>query len=348
MTNDITNEGTDPGTARSVPADLAAVLGYTIVTVVATTVPVINTTPFRSVLAVPFVLFIPGYAIVAALYPEGRRTPPDGNGVSAAARSTATAPTGDPVGLTGIERVALSFGVSVAVVPLIGLVLNVSPAGIRLTPVLAAVSGVTVAATGVAAYRRRQLPKHERLVVPYRRWIRSVIGTFTGHESRKDAALSLLVVVCVLVAVSSVGYAFAVPKQADSFTELYIVTEQENGELIADSYPTEFTVGEPEQLTVGIGNYEHREVEYSLIVELQDAAVVNNSTTVRQRDELLRRQPTLSDEETWHEQMNITPETTGERLRLAFLLYKNDPPSNPTTENAYREAHLWINVSDPS
>jgi len=222
MTNDTTYDGIDPSASRSVPADLAAILVYTSATVAAIAVPVMNTTPLRAVLAVPFVLFIPGYAIVAALYPERHSlSAVDGNSVSAVEANSATtvhrsAETNhrrDQVGIAGIERVALSFGVSVAVVPLIGLALDVTPFGLRLTPVLVSVSGLTVAVTGIAIYRRLQLPKAEQLIVPYRSWIRSAMGVFSGHDSRRDAALSLLVVVSVLVAVSSAGYAFAVPNK---------------------------------------------------------------------------------------------------------------------------------------
>jgi uncharacterized membrane protein len=44
----------------------------------------------------------------------------------------------------------------------------------------------------------------------------------------------------------------------------------------------------------------------------------------------------------------VTPTLTGQRLRLAYLLYRGSPPPDPTVENAYREVHLWINVSAPS
>jgi hypothetical protein len=36
---------------------------------------------------------------------------------------------------------------------------------------------------------------------------------------------------------------------------------------------------------------------------------------------------------------------TGERLRLTYLLYRGAPPQTPTTDNAYRELHLWVNVT---
>lgn len=68
--------------------------------------------PIRVALGLPFVLFFPGYTLIAALYP--RRDD-----------------------LDGIERLALSLGLSLAVVPLIGLVLNYTPWGIRLGPIVA-------------------------------------------------------------------------------------------------------------------------------------------------------------------------------------------------------------------
>src|SRR3972149_42796 len=68
--------------------------------------------PARIILGLPFVLFFPGYALMAALFPRKDDIDP-------------------------IERVALSLGLSIAVVPLIGLALNYSPWGIRLDPILA-------------------------------------------------------------------------------------------------------------------------------------------------------------------------------------------------------------------
>jgi len=87
---------------------------------------------------------------------------------------TATGTPGvDDAGIDGIERVALAFGTSIAVVPLVGLVLNFTPWGIRLVPILAGVSGVTLACTAVAARRRWALPADERFRVPYRQWYRA-------------------------------------------------------------------------------------------------------------------------------------------------------------------------------
>lgn len=56
-----------------------------------------------------FVLFLPGFSLVKALFPT------------------------DEIG--GIERVALSIGMSLALVPMVGLLLNYTPWGIRAAPV---------------------------------------------------------------------------------------------------------------------------------------------------------------------------------------------------------------------
>jgi uncharacterized membrane protein len=48
------------------------------------------------------VLFFPGYTLISALFPRKDS-------------------------LSGVERLALSFGLSIAVVPLIGLILNYMP-----------------------------------------------------------------------------------------------------------------------------------------------------------------------------------------------------------------------------
>jgi uncharacterized membrane protein len=104
---------------------------------------------------------------------------------------------------------------------------------------------------------------------------------------------------------------------------------------------------------VGIGNQEHEQVEYTVVVQLQRVEIVNesgattNGTTVRVLEErgLQRFQAELAHNETWHNQHTVTPTMTGEGLRLQYLLYRGDPPAEPSAETAYRELHLWVNVS---
>jgi uncharacterized membrane protein len=85
--------------------------------------------PIRYLLGAVSVLFMPGYSIVEALYPRGDELAP-------------------------LERLALSIGLSLAVVPLVGLILNYTPWGIRLVPVVVSNAALTIALLTVAALRK--------------------------------------------------------------------------------------------------------------------------------------------------------------------------------------------------
>jgi uncharacterized membrane protein len=337
-----------PAPVRRLPADLAAVVAAVGLTVLAVFLPWVSETPLRVVFGLPFVLFIPGYAFIAALFPEAGESPTevevdreDGDELdvddAASERS----------GIDGIERVALSFGLSIAIVPLIGLVLNFTPWGIRLVPIMVSVSLFTLGATVVAARRRWALDPEEQFVVPWREWLQAGRTELFEPETRTDGALNVLLAASVILAVASVGYAVAVPKDGEAFTEFYILTETDDGELVADDYPTEFTQGESRSLVVGIGNQEHQPTNYTVVIALQEVRIENNSSTVLEESELRRFRTQVGHNETWHLQHNVTPTMTGERLRLTYLLYTGEVPADPTVENSYRELHLWVNVTAP-
>ncbi len=83
----------------------------------------------RYVFGIFYVLFLPGYVLVEALYPKGDE-------------------------LTPLERLALSLGLSLALVPLVGLILNYTPFGIRLGPVVASLAALTAGLAIYATYRK--------------------------------------------------------------------------------------------------------------------------------------------------------------------------------------------------
>ena len=88
------------------------------------------------------VLFLPGYSLIATLFP--RRDD-----------------------LDAIERIALSFGLSIAVTPLLGLALNYTPFGIRLLPILIVLSVFTISLAIGAYVRRSKIPEEGRFVVEF-------------------------------------------------------------------------------------------------------------------------------------------------------------------------------------
>jgi hypothetical protein len=85
----------------------------------------------RYVLGTVFILFLPGYSLVKALFPSKE--------------------------IDNIERIALSMGLSLALVPMVGLLLNYTPWGIRLTPVTLSLLALTVLLATTALIREHQI-----------------------------------------------------------------------------------------------------------------------------------------------------------------------------------------------
>lgn len=330
-----------PKQLRKLPADLATMVILVVVTNTAVFVPVIRETPLRVPIGLAFVLFVPGYAFIAALFPE------QGDGPATAGKEDDGPSSRD--GIDGIERVALSFGLSIAIVPLIGLVLNFTPWGIRLTPIMIALSGFTVCAIGIAAHRRWQLPEDEQFRVPYRHWIGATREELFNPASRVDGALNIILILSILLATGSVVYAVAVPQQGEQFSELYVLTENDDGELVADNYPEAFVQGERQELVLGIENNEHKLTNYTVVVVEQRVEIQGNETIVRQQQELRRFETQLAHNETWHHPHEIAPTILGNNTRVQWLLYLGDEvPQNITEETADYSIHLWVNVRSSS
>jgi uncharacterized membrane protein len=128
-------------TLKHFPKDLALVIFFTILCIPFVLIPPLNEiSAVRIILGLPLVLFLPGYSLIATLFPRKDD-------------------------LDGIERIALSFGLSIAIVPLLGLALNYTPFGIRLSPVLIVLSVFTISLALGAYVRRSMIPEKERFVV---------------------------------------------------------------------------------------------------------------------------------------------------------------------------------------
>lgn len=354
------------GPLRIVPADLAAIVAITVLTNVAVFAPLVRETRLRIPLGLAFLLFVPGYAFLAALFPEQGSSPvtdgpeTDEGSDTVTGTGTGTDLGGDPTdstarnGIDGLERAILASVLSVAIIPLIGLVLNVTPWGIRLVPFAVFLTGFVLGATAVAVVRRWQLPAGERFRVPYREWLGAGQSMLLEPPTRLDAVLNVVLVVSLVVAASTVGVAVLAPSlapdvvstQGEQFSAVYILTEDESGERIADDYPSELAVGESDELIVGVDNEELRPVEYTLVVAEQriDRHGPTNVTVTDQR-ELERFEPQLAHNETWTQRHDIEPTTAGE-VRIVWLLYPEDVPDEPTMENAAYHVHLWLDVTE--
>ena len=245
----------------------------------------------RIILGLPFLLFFPGYTLVAALFTRKE-------------------------GMSSIERVALSFGLSIAVVPLIGLILNYTAWGIRTESVLYSVASFVLITSIIAWLRRGRLPEPERFGIEFQM---RLPGWGGGSWNR---GISIVLTLTILGALGMLGYAIASPKIGERFTEFYI---EGLGGKAAD-YPEELVVGREGKVIVGIINREQETVTYRVEVAIDE--VKNNEVGP----------VALDHDEKWEEIIGFTPGKAGDNQRVEFLLYRQGQ------DEVYQRLHLWVDV----
>jgi uncharacterized membrane protein len=279
------------------PYDLFIILIWTELTLLFVLIPMLSDTRLRTVLGIPMVLFFPGYVLIAALFPKKHD-------------------------LGGVERVALSFGLSIAVVPLLGLLLNFT-FGIRLIPIILLLSSYTIVLAIIAAYRRKILPPDEQFSVPFYRVLEIIDREINTPKSRTDMFLTIILVFSIALAAGMIYFVITTPKIGERFTEFYILDPSGK----AQDYPTELKYNSPSRILVGVVNHEYIPINYTVQVALDKEVLTDISFMVAHNG-------------TWENNVTFTPDKTGSDLKLEFWLFKEDNFTAP-----YRELHLWVNVT---
>ena len=249
----------------------------------------------RIIIGLPLLLFVPGYVLLASLAP--RRT-----------------------SLNTVERAALSFGLSIAVTSFIGLLLNFTPWGIRLYPILAALATFILVTSLVAWYRRRRLPETERPSL-----FLSVTLPYWRVQSLTNKILFITLAIAILGAVGTLVYVSATPGIEESYTEFYLLGSDNK----MKDYPKEAVVREEVKVVVGIVNHEYKMVNYRITVTINGMSNTNVVPLV------------LSHNEVWEQTVTVIPRLTGDNQKVEFFIYRNEE-SKPYLE----PLHLWLNVKE--
>lgn len=324
----------DVGAAAYVDLVVVVLLAACVVAAVLASEAVPFASAIRLVVGVAILTFLPGYAVVTALYPKTRPdTGHDGDDTRP--------PRGDA--LTAVERLVLSVPTSLVLAALVALASNFVPGGIGAEPVVVGLGTVTLVAAAVAVGRRLQVPSESRsgmapgsLAASLRRGI--------GHESVGMTLLNVTVVASVVVALVVVAVQpFGAPASRQ-FSEYQLLTEREDGDRVAADYPSQFD-GEDESLFVRIQNNEGRSVNYGVVVKLQrmnETGEDLRSTRTLVLDRFSVRVDAGEAETIEH---SPSPSMTG-TVRLVYLFYKGEVPEDPTRETADGALHLWIDVTD--
>ena len=320
------------------PRDIVVVVVLTVVTVTITLTPGFGPVVLRTAFGLVFVLFLPGYAFVAALFPEGDSRNPDD-------RSKLTTTTGYGTGIGDVERVLLSFGGSMAITPLVLLLLNFTPWGIQVEPYVVSTGLLTILLAGVGSFRRQELPAEVRYDPGVQRRVGSAWRAIREPEGTGQL-FNVIMIVSVLTLAASISYAIVVPGQDEQFTEFYLLSQDDDGQLVADHYPSEYPRDGEEPLILAIENEEYEPMNYTVVVELQSVSRADNRTVVESQDEIYRFRTAVEHDKRHLDRHVIEPTMTGQRLRLVYTLYRGQAPADPSAEDAYRSLHLWINVTE--
>jgi len=272
--------------------DIALTILLTLLFILFISVPSLQESPVRIVLGFSSVLFLPGYSLIAMLFPRMDD-------------------------LDWVERVTLSFGLSIAIVPLLGLVLNYTPFGIRFIPIVIVLSVFTISLSLVAWIRRMKLPAEERFRIPFERLLKFNLG-----QSILDKGLSIVLIASIIGSSATLIYVAITPKTGERFTEFYLLGP--NG--IASDYSTDLNVGEEGKVIIGIVNNEYENVTYRLEVNF-------NGSLIHEE------QIFLIENEKWESPFTFEATEKGENQKLEFLLYKDQQIE------VYRTLHIWISIT---
>lgn len=248
--------------------------------------------PFRIILGLLFILFFPGYTLISALFPKQED-------------------------LHGLERIALSFGTSIAVVPLLGLVLNYTPWGIRLLPVLVAISTFVIITSIIAWFRHSRLTSDRRFYVTLKT---DMSGWKTMNAFNKG--LTIVIAIAIIVAIGGLTFMVTSSQANETYTEFYILGP--NGK--AENYPRQLLFNEPAEVILTVINHEQQPSSYQIEIKMQDIIYDTVETGI------------LSDGQKYEKRISITPKEKGESQKIEFWLYMNE------SDVAYFEKPLYLYV----
>ena len=292
---------------REKPWDLAIVVISTILLL-----GIIYLTPdswVRTVLGLPYLLFFPGYVLISFLFPEE-----------------------EP--LDKIERIALSFGLSIAITPLIGLLLNYTWQ-ISLIPLLTSISLFIFAFSGLALYRRRAIPLEEVFHIEL-----EINPPDWESYDMIDKALVVGTVILLIASGALAVHIATTPRTGERFTEFYILGE--GG--MADDYPNDLQVNETGTLTIGVVNREHETTDYTVVMglgyefdDMNSIGTLSDNISLPGNNTYFETEISLNHTESWNMTVEFSVEMP-EIYRMKFFLLRDG--------EVYRDLHYTLLVRD--
>lgn len=245
----------------------------------------------RFIFSVPFVMFLPGYNFHMILFPGKDQ-------------------------IDELERIAISIGFSLAVIPVVAFVLDYTRIGLGIWTIFWAELLLIVVLSALAYWRRTSLAAEDRFFWSFEFEFRPL---WDQQDRVNRIALVLGIAALILAVVGVIGIIVA-PSPADSFTEFYIL----NAQGIAADYPINAAIHAPITLQVGIVNHETATNNYQVKVSLNNQ-IIGQSTLL-----------TLARGQKSEFSFTFTIDQAGTKLPVKILLFKQGQAA------AYRTLQLLI------
>lgn len=223
--------------------------------------------------------------------------------------------------IDGIARAAISFGLSLTIVPLLALALNFTPWGIKPWPISLSLSLWLLVTSLIAGVRRgRLLRSSELTVMTPPRLLPQSARALTNIDWRVRVAILLGGLLLAVTAYTM--YIVLTPGSESRFTEFYALGAQRS----AVNYPRDVVRGSKLSLMLGVNNRER--VASNYVIMIRDVnRTIYRSSTFRLRDGQRLEQP-----------IGFRLNTVGDNQEIDIFLFRD------VRQLPYRQLRLWINV----
>ena len=285
--------------------DLISIPILVILAIIFILIPPFNQGFLRIVFALPLLLFLPGYMLIAVMFPKRGE-------------------------LSSIERFTFSIGFSIAITVFDGFGLNYTKWGFRSDSITISLSLIIVILFLITFIQRWRYKKDSYSFSLSD--IRSFYYTLKNKEPETgpdhDHALEKVLVTTMIIAILIVSAMLIYAKvnaEPEKFTSLYIL----GADGKAQNYLAEVRIGEPYTILVGVENHEYTPVNYTLRVNFGE--------------KILGEYPIILDHDIkWLNNVTVIPElassiASGNKTKLEFELFKDN--------KSYRSVHLMVNAN---
>lgn len=137
-----------------------------------------------------------------------------------------------------------------------------------------------------------------------------------------DKTFSSILIILLVIAVTATIYIIVNPNPGEKFTEFYILGVGDK----AGNYPTNLSVNEVGNVTIGIVNHEYSTTDYNMVTTLNGTIISSANYT-------------LANNETKLINYSFKAINQGNNQKLEFKLYKL-----PDNNTVYRTVFLNLNI----